>query len=409
MLKNGLFAIKQEPSISISNSNISEPDSDNTSQKKEGMSYQEWGFIRAGLCQGSETGLETSIHSVIQQKKLEMQGRTQLQEEHRIKIRQDIAQVEQENENKELQKKSKEDSLLFEENKIKKYQEQINDLKNHPEKVTQDPASKASFIIGLTIITFLTIYLFVFYSSASFSAFFKEFSVNDIGVTNSIFDPQAIKTAWESGFTELVLILTIPFVFLGLGYLIHKFQESEGLVKYFKMGFFIIITFIFDCILAYEITEKIYNAKISDIIDSNPPPYSILAAFQSINFWMVIFAGFVVYIIWGIVFNFIMEAYSKLDKVKVQIEQWLLKINRAKNECKDIKEQIQQLNTEIKNNNAIIDKKRIELERAIFCPQEIKLEINNFFNGWISYLSGANRSNEQIKAQLIVAEILNKI
>ncbi len=407
MLKNGLFTIKQEPSISIPNSNIAEPI--NTSQKKEGMTYQQWGFIRAGLCQGSETGLETSIHSVIQQKKLEMQGRTQLQEEHRTKIKQDITQVEQENENKQLQKKNKEDSLLFEEKKIKDYQEQINDLKNHPEKVTQDPASKASFIIGLTIITFLTIYLFVFYSSASFSAFFKEFSLNDIGVTNSIFDPQAIKTAWESGVTELVLILTIPFVFLGLGYLIHKFQESEGFAKYIKIGFLIIITFLFDSILAYEITEKIYNAKISDIIDSNPPPYSISTALQSINFWMVIFAGFVVYIIWGFVFNFIMEAYSKLDKVKVQIEQWYVKINKAKNECKEIKEQVQQLNTEIKNNNAIIGKKRIELDQAIFCPQEIKLEINNFFNGWISYLSGASKPNEQIKAQLIVTEILNKI
>ena len=45
------------------------------------------------------------------------------------------------------------------------------------------------------------------------------------------------------------------------------------------------------------------------------PEYTISMAFQSVNFWMIIFAGFIVYLIWGFVFDFIMESHSKMDKI----------------------------------------------------------------------------------------------
>ena len=41
---------------------------------------------------------------------------------------------------------------------------------------------------------------------------------------------------------------------------------------------------------------------------------------------MIIFSGFVVYIIWGFVFNFVMSEYYNLDKVRVAIEELEKKI-----------------------------------------------------------------------------------
>ena len=54
--------------------------------------------------------------------------------------------------------------------------------------------------------------------------------MSNIGVANSIFDPKAITTAADpvtGGITELILIISMPFIFIGLGFLIHKFQAFQ--------------------------------------------------------------------------------------------------------------------------------------------------------------------------------------
>ena len=69
-----------------------------------------------------------------------------------------------------------------------------------------------------------------------------------------------------------------------------------------------VVTFLFDAILAYLIDEKIYNLnkRFED------PEFSLGYAIQDPSFWVIIFAGFVSYIIWGLVFDFVMkeEAYA---------------------------------------------------------------------------------------------------
>ncbi|MDR1983911.1 MAG: hypothetical protein LBQ28_03700 [Prevotellaceae bacterium] len=161
--------------------------------------------------------------------------------------------------------------------------------------------TKASFWIGAGII-FLTIYLFIFYSSAAYSAFFKNFTPEDGSVTQTIFDAQAFVKAWNDGFAELILILTIPAVFLWLGFLIHKFQEQKDWRKYLKITGLAVIIFFFNCLLAYEITAKIYNIKLQGGLETMPP-MTISYALQQINFWLIIFAGFVVNLIWSIMFR----------------------------------------------------------------------------------------------------------
>ena len=49
-------------------------------------------------------------------------------------------------------------------------------------------------------------------------------------------------------------------------------------------------------------------------------------AIHDINSWAVIFCGFIVYIIWGIVFDQCMDAYDKMDLNKTKLKEIAQKI-----------------------------------------------------------------------------------
>ena len=188
--------------------------------------------------------------------------------------------------------------------------------------VDADKSPKAQFYIGLILLTFITVYLLVFYVSASYSAFFKDFESDSL--TAAIFDANAFKKALSDGWLEAVFVGTIPFVFMGMGYLIHMFQKAKSKLSYFKLGLIIILTFIFDVILAYLIEKKIFDFE--RVLGEK---FSPSIAVESVNFWGIIFAGFVVYIIWGLVFDFIMKEHENIDKIKSFI-------NRKKEEITDL-------------------------------------------------------------------------
>jgi uncharacterized membrane protein len=128
----------------------------------------------------------------------------------------------------------------------------------------------------------------------------------------SVLDAQAFNKAWDEGPLEGAFVTLIPFVFLGLGYLIHMFGENKNWLNYVKMFLLFVVTFVFDAILAYEIESKIY--ELNKTFDS--PPFDLSIAFTKNQFWGIIFAGFVVYIIWGLVFDFIMKEHKEKDKIK---------------------------------------------------------------------------------------------
>ncbi|MBS1572366.1 MAG: hypothetical protein JST62_08255, partial [Bacteroidetes bacterium] len=295
--------------------------------------------------------------------------------------------------------------------KIENLKKDIIRIKENPEELLKDKLGKAGLIIGGLILSALTVYLFVFYSSASYSAFFKQFTTDsDLGMASSIFDPKAIEIAFRDGITELILILTIPFVFLGLGYLIHKFQEKKNIKNYLKIIGLIIVTFIFDFILAYEITEKIYNIKKEGSFQ-DMPDYSVSLAFQAVNFWLIIFAGFVVYLIWGFVFDFVMESYDKLDTVKQAIkaketEIKLYEEDIVKNQTTldSLYKEIAALRLECKDYEKIINGNTIVVNW-----QGYELCIFEFTSGWTKWMSARGQWQNKIdQVHDLALEFLNK-
>lgn len=365
--------------------------------KLDTQTYEEWGFDTSRKQRGNEKAFSGSWALVKEYYCKKEKSDIEKQE-------QNLKNAKTEVDKREIEKSQKNGIIQNIKEKIEHLKQKIDELKKDILRITEDPksvqkdaSSKVSLIIGIIILTGLTLYLFVFYSSAVYSAFFKEFTPDNNTIVQAILDGQAIPKSFELGLGAVLFVLGIPFAFLGLGYLIHKFQEGTGFAKYVKIGSIILVTFIFDVILAYEIVEKIYDIKRMGDITGRIPEFNLSIAFTNIQFWSIIFAGFIVYLIWGFVFDLTMEAYHKLDVVNraIKAKESEIKlldedINKHQKEIEENQESIHKLELEIIPFQRIINGDTFVLNWSHFYQC-----INEFANGWTEWMT-ANKYEKQL-------------
>ena len=247
----------------------------------------------------------------------------------------------------------------------------------------------------MTILIPLTLYLFLFYSSTFYSAFFKQWA-EDANVMNAMFDANALSNAANASTTVLCFVLFAPVIFMGLGFSLHFFSVQETWTKYIKMMAIITVTFIFDAILAYMIGKHLHEIEVIIGTASLGSTYGVTDALSDINSWAVIFCGFIVYIIWGIVFDMTMTAYNKLDLNKVRtksidksIEDTQNLLKQEKNNESSLEKSVHELNNQIESivsqisNKVLIDK------------SAIRTEMVNFFSGWMAQMNVLGLSSDE--------------
>jgi hypothetical protein len=341
---------------------IEEPQSNSFEENEEDreqirITYYQSGFAASVRATGKPIVLRACLQNLFSS--FEDQCRKQILEQERLK---QPYKEEQEKSRTEL-KKSETAIAIYEQKEqefnslIDNIQREIVDVKVNPNKYIDDgKGQKAQFYVGLILILPITLYLLVFYISASYSAFFKEFS--DDSLTAAIFDADALTNSFNASWLEGVLVITIPFVFMGLGYIIHMVQKGKGIKNTFRMIALFTTTFLFDGLLAYIIEKKIY--------DFNKTPdsavYDLRIALEQAEFWMIIFAGFVVYIIWGLVFDFVMKEHENMDKIRVFIrgkKEELTILEKVKlensNKINDFKQKVVSMNGIIRELQSKID------------------------------------------------------
>jgi hypothetical protein len=240
----------------------------------------------------------------------------------------------------------------------------------------------------------ITLYLMVFYISASYSAFFKNFETSSLNA--AIFDADALGQAWRDGWLEFVFVLTIPFAFMGLGYLIHMFRKEKALGN-LKIASLIVVTFIFDAILAYQIEKKIYDFEKT--LDS--PPFDLAIAIQQVPFWGIIFAGFVVYIIWGLVFDFVMKEYEDVDKVKSFIRTQKEKKRISINEREHLQVKMNVIKQEITIYKSKVRELQSKIDGFIFNSKKYRLYHTEFCKGWELAIMEQLRLTQAVKDEMI--------
>lgn len=380
----GLFASRQASA---------EQSFDNPDKRREQETYEQWGIRICGKVGGNLNALTPFLQKVYLAIYQEQAENNDLQQQERAKIEVEIEQCNNniealnttiENANKHIQEaKARETELKKEKEEIKNSKEQVN------------KEQRLKLIIGLCIIIPLTFYLFLFYSSTFYSAFFRDVNTMS-GLANAMFDPQALTNAINNSFIEFCFVLSAPIIFLGLGFCLHFFSIQKNNNKYLKMAVLVLITFSFDCILAFLIGKQLHEfGKIIGTIplDEN---YTAALALQDINTWAVIFCGFIVYIIWGIIFDMIMTAHNDMDLNKIRTRTIDLELEELKQNINDEKTGITNTQNDITNirNNLAALKKKLD-NKTFINTSIIQREMNNFFAGWIIQMSTLSISHEQ--------------
>jgi hypothetical protein len=280
--------------------------------------------------------------------------------------------------------------------RVQNLRDEIGGIRRDPSLYQKEKPNKISFIFGTIIEALLTVYLWIFYTSASYSAFFRKFEADDINVANSIFDAAALSKAYHDGIPSFVLVISMPFIFLGLGYLIHKINEQKSNWKYLQLGGLIIVTLAFDYIIAYEIVQKVYDLKSAASLEKLPE-YTFTNAIHDMNFWLIIFAGFVTYLIWGFLFDKLMIEYEKFDVVKVQIKIRLGEIEEVEKELKIYQNKIDELNSKLDETEKEIKVAEEDLGATFFKPKEFEHIIYQFSSGWLQFVEGGLITTEEKK------------
>ena len=388
MLKEGLF------NISTEKKNPAEEQSGNESlnltvSNIDFANLEREGTKAAGKAQGDFTVFKMWVNKILA-------AHVQHATKHSNKAKNRIKKLEQEIEKLKASAKVKSDKKEeLEKFEIPEINDKIKEKKLKIEEIKAgdaegEPVDKFGYYLSLGILAGLTVYLVIFYTSVIYGAFI--FSINEIldqGIASgdfvfpTIVNLNAIPNVYDKfGIIGPVFLLVSTTMFIALGYLIHKFQESK---EYLKATFILLFTLIFDAILAYEIVEVIHQAKYSAGLVEIKWTFSLV--FTQIPFYIIIFAGFAVYVIWGLVLNYIFEEREKMQpgvraikKIKAKIEILENELQEYKNKATEHSEQVSLLETKIKT-------KEMDKEKEIFDRKEVGHQIGNFVSGWIVFVN----------------------
>jgi hypothetical protein len=136
--------------------------------------------------------------------------------------------------------------------------------------------------------------------------------------------------------------------------------------------------------------------------------------FSDINFYLVLVLGFVVYVVWGFLLNFVLShSYLKTEneKIKLMIENVNTKITDKRKELSDIIAKIHKFESDITTCESKIQEKEKDIigyENGVIPINisSLKGSIGEFMGGWQNYTYGIfdkdyaiKINDEAIKAQ----------
>lgn len=394
MLKKGLFVIRQQDM----------PDTTVWNTASDPVHYSEEGFIQSRLNRGNLHALKININRIFQRYREQHAANVAEQEQKKAAYQQRIQQLVAENNQIDEQiatiKTIKKEALHAQ---IATCRNAIKEIRNNPGIFVNGTFSTFTFRMSAFLLAGLSVYLFVFYTSSAYAAFYRNFNWAEIKTAQLIFDPKAIPNAYHEGFMEVMLLLSMPFVFMSVGFLLHKMLEKRTPFSIFRLVLFLLLTISFNAIIGFQIGAKIKMAAgIAGYSDFNT--YTLADACNDPIFWQVIFAGFIGYFLWGLVLDFFTDGLAKRNRLKTALLQ-------EKNTIADIEIQLQAYDceTDVLADGRNLNKEQIrKLESfndiVIINTNEFEHHLYEYLSGWIEWMQYKRMPESEINQAHAIAE-----
>lgn len=303
---------------------------------------------------------------------------------------------------KKLEKKVKEQEQLNakveeeisdKEQKIDKYRKDLLQVREarskDKEKLKEESFSPLKFSINLFILSMLSVYLFFFYVSATYKALYVDFegiaeSLAAGEGTGSIMPgPAELSEALQYNY----LLFVVPFVFYAFGWAFHILLETKHKMRIAFLSALIAVTFAVDFLLAMIINNNTENAKA--LMGLEAIHWSV-----SPSFYIILFLGFLVYVIWSILLDSLLREWSKreiIDNLRKIIAHMHGDIKILKTKLLDVAALKKQ-----------ISDYREDISTVMY--GNLRKYIDQFSSGWITYLAPQNMKDTKEKCLMLKKE-----
>ncbi|MFZ6001511.1 MAG: hypothetical protein ACOYW3_13455 [Bacteroidota bacterium] len=356
----------------------------------------DFGYEKSGSTKGDPDVYATYLNRIINGDLVE-KDYSGLSEEDRRKRKRQIKELEEKLEETEIANARVNDEIKAKEKEIEKHRKELLQIHDKRAKDTElakkESFSVLKFSLNLFILSMLSVYLFFFYVSATFKALYVDFE----GIAESIANGEGTGSIMPGAY-ELAealqynyLLFVVPFVFYAFGWAFHILLDVKGKQKYVYLSLLIGVTFAVDFLLAMIINNNIENAKALMGLPA-------LSWSESPSFYIILFLGFLVYIIWSILLDSLLREWSKkeitdnLKKIIKHLQGDIKILQKKLGDVESIKARIADFRDDI----------------AVVMYGNLKRYIDQFTSGWISYLSPTNLKDTKEKCLQLKKEFEEK-
>lgn len=367
----------------------------NEGKVKRVKSFSNYGYNKSGLNNGDATTLKTYLSWIKDGFVVDENYNEKEENEKRKSIESEIEEKKDEKEKVISDRKVIEDVQIPNKKvEIKKLNDNIAEIQNQLDnKMLETGFQSTNYYLYTALTILLSVYLIFFYASTIYSAFFRsagllvETSGDDLAmVIGSIFDMNGILNPSPS----LIIVYFGSFLFFALGIIPHTLKGKN---KRLKIAGFLFITLIVDALLAYKIDKSIHEIKVlSGIGEEN---WNFWA---SENFYLVLAFGYLAYLVFGYIYQLMIEEKAKKNPKKIAIRN----IGLIKDQIKEIEviinkyeERIVALESQVKILENRIELLTKRLNDTMINPEILSKSLNSFYIGWRQFLNGNSDTNSQ--------------
>jgi hypothetical protein len=360
------------------------------------VNLYDYGYEKSGSVKGDPDVYASYLNRIINGDLVEEPYKGFTDEEKKDRLKQ-MKNLEKQVKEREEANVKIDTEIKEKEKNVEKYRKDLLQIREtrakDKEKMKGENFSVVKFSLNLFILSMLSIYLFFFYVSATYKALYVDFEgiaealAAGEGTGSIMPGPGELAAALQFNY----LLFVVPFVFFAFGWAFHIILESKHKLKTTYLSALIGVTFIVDFLLAMIINNNTENAKELMGLKAT-------AWYASPSFYIILFLGFLVYIIWSILLDAILREWDKRESVN------------------NLRKIISHLNGDIKALKAKLQD-TVSLKKQISDFREdistvmygnLKKYIDQFSSGWITYLSPSNMKETREKCLHIKKEFEEK-
>jgi len=360
------------------------------------VNLYDFGYEKAGNVKGDPDLYASYLQRILNGDLVEEPYKGFTDEEKKDRTKQ-IKELEKKVKEKEEANAKIEADVKEKEKGIDKYRKdllQIREARSKDnDKLKSENFSLVKFSLNFFILAMLSIYLFFFYVSATYKALYVDFE----GIAESIAAGEGTGSIMPGPY-ELgqalqynYLLFVVPFVFYAFGWAFHILLELKNKFKFVFLGMLIAVTFTVDFLLAMIISNNTENAK--ELMGLKTVSWS-----QSPSFYIILFLGFLVYVIWSILLDSLLREWDKKEitnNLKKIIRHLTGDIKILKSKMADV----------VPTRKQIADYRE---DISTVMVGNLKKYIDQFSSGWIAYLAPANMKEAKEKCLALKKEFEEK-